>query len=131
MNKHVLSIVSLIFIFISCDTDAELTFQDWDENNDGMISQAEYDETEPYYNLFEQWDLDEDGNIDMMEFEKSSKVFYEDRPASDLGSFEQWDSDSDGGIDTGEFATSIFNLWDENSDGTLSEEEFESWYPEY
>ena len=125
------SIVLICLFLAACSPDAELTFQDWDENNDGIITEAEFDEADNYLNLFEEWDQNENGDLSIEEWQTAMRASYAQKTENEYGTFNQWDIDSDGTVTDGEFAQHIFALWDTNNDATLTLEEFEEWYPEY
>ncbi|MGK7390205.1 MAG: EF-hand domain-containing protein [Candidatus Cyclobacteriaceae bacterium M2_1C_046] len=131
MKLHTIYLIFLFIFLTSCSTDAELAFQDWDENKDGVILEGEYYEMKPYLNLFQQWDVNNNSFVNEEEWSQRVNDFYPEKNENEYGSFSNWDTDSDGSIDSGEFAQKTFNLWDMNDDNKLDMEEFEEWYPEY
>lgn len=68
-------------------------YGDWDENEDGMINRAEWDEgfadIDAQDEVFEEWDENNDGLVSGEEFHYAV--------------FQMWDSDGDGFIDPTEY----------------------------
>lgn len=129
MKLQSVFLLIIIFSLTACSTDAELAFQDWDEDKDGIITQAEYNQMKPYSDLFDQWDENSDNLVSEEEWRRGVNYFYTDADESDYGNFREWDIDDDGHITSNEFAQKTFYLWDEDKDNALTYEEFQTWYP--
>lgn len=87
---------------------------DWDADDDGEITRAEFGEWWDEERPFEDWDADADGHLTREEAAASARI-------ERLG---DWDVDGDGRVDEEEAADGLFDLWDADGDGVLDEEEW-------
>lgn len=89
---------------------------DWDVNEDGDITEEEYDSTYAESGAFDRWDLDGDGVIVESEFDGLE-------PGRET--FERWDEDNDGLIDTEKLDTAVYGGFDLDEDGTVTRDEWD------
>lgn len=131
MKPQAILLLILFFSMAACKTDAELEFHRWDQNNDGIISKAEFEGTKPYLNFYDEWDLDASSLVSEEEWQKGVNRFYSELDEGDYGTFSDWDKNNEGSLNEEDFGKRIFELWDADNSNSLDLEEFETWYPEY
>lgn len=136
----------LALCFTSADlSDENLMFEDWDSNDNSLISRSEFveqftsnyvhdwnvidddhlDDEDFYTVIYNMWDLDDDERLTEEEWKYSIDYLYGDYVAEDFVAF---DTDNDGYIEYVEyydvlFETDFYDMWDVNDDGYLNEYE--------
>lgn len=122
-----LNYVIILFLFsvvalFGCNREENLTFEDWDNDNDALIDYQEFEETftSNYYN---DWNQDNDPYLDDEDFL--------------ISTFDLWDLDNDAklseeewllGFDHyfGKYVGSAYEVVDTNDDGFISFEEYQA-----
>lgn len=102
------------------------TFEEWDADEDGVLSEEEWSTGFTDADLFNDWDADDSGAINSDEFGEGLFWRFDDDGDGVLTQAE-WDE----GFDTwyGETAVDLeFGIWDADGDGVVSQEEFVSAY---
>lgn len=145
--KRILSIFIGIFIstlFISAgETSGDLTFEDWDKNEDALISRSEFVERFTA-NYVDDWNIKDDEHLDDEDFFLSTYNIW-DTDDDELLSEEEWlfgydyyygdyaindylavDTDGDGFIEYAEYynylnPTDFYIVWDVDKDTYLNE----------
>ncbi len=148
-----ISIVSIIFS--SCNSrDANLTFNDFDRDDDSKIQLSEFikvftanyyndwntndddylDDEDFYSSSYGTWDVDKNKIIDQEEWEHGYNYFYRDYFDND---YNDWDINEDNYLTYKEYKrgiekTGIYKKWDLDQDNILSDEElargvFKAW----
>jgi Ca2+-binding EF-hand superfamily protein len=138
-----LSIFSLAFF--SCEREEELSFADFDNDNDNLIDREEFKETftanyyddwnnqdddylddeDFYVSVYDMWDADEDEVLTEEEWIMGYDYYYGDYIVND---YEAVDVDGDGFIEYAEYNdvlgdSDFFATWDVDASEYLSEEE--------
>ncbi|HET7409335.1 MAG TPA: hypothetical protein VFJ13_03980 [Paracoccaceae bacterium] len=110
-------------------------FDDWDVDDDGFLSSAEFDPGVESAGWFGDWDLDDDEVLSANEFDTGMFLLFDD-DGDEVLSVAEWDE----GIDAwfGEATVDLeFSSWDEDGDGVLARPEFDEamlvngLYPEF
>lgn len=153
--KYMSSLLLMVAIsFIACDREENLTFNDFDQNNDGLIQKSEFVDvfTANYYDdwnltddeylddedfhttVYHMWDVDDDMMLTRDEWTGGYDYYYGNYVVVD---YEEIDVDADGLISFDEYNdwaydTHFYADWDYDADTFLSEEElakgvFENW----
>lgn len=117
---NILTLLVLSITFIACTRHKDLTFEDWDYDNDALINYSEFERTfgKNYYN---DWNQNDDPYLDDEDFLVST--------------FNIWDVDEDNqlteeewiiGFDYyfGNYVISAYDVVDENDDDLISYEEY-------
>lgn len=122
MNKlqSTLSVLFIVAVIFACNRSKNLTFEDWDKNNDSLISYEEFEEvfTANFYN---DWNQDDDPYLD-------DEDLY-------ISSFEVWDVDEDDVLSEdewvvafdhyfGDYVVSEYNDIDLDDDNAISYDEY-------
>lgn len=95
---------------------------EWDANDDGVLSEEEWGTGFTEAGLFSEWDEDESGTIGDDEFATGLFGWFDDDDDGELTA-EEWDEGFDNWY--GEQAVNLdFSNWDDNEDGYVDEEEF-------
>ena len=122
-------------------------FQEWDVDRDGNLEDAEFSQRIAERDYYGDWDQNEDGVInenefeagvfysyagdndviDNTEFSEASGAWYAD--ADDAGTFGDWDANDDDMIDSNEFEEGIatypvYGDWDVDGDDRLTDDEY-------
>lgn len=120
--------------FIEKDEMVSYMYRLTDENNDGVITDDEFQtsyamtyyadqnnmdsadvETTDTKMTMSYWDKDKDDTLDTSEMETL---------VSDAGIYKQWDYDADGRVSVDELARGTFRAYDDNNDGMISKSEW-------
>lgn len=89
MKKNALLATGLSLGLLGASPLAAAEFKDWDGNNDGQLTQQEFDAGVKNEGLFADWDGNDDGLLDETEFGK--------------GAFGVYDGNDDGFLDDSEW----------------------------
>ncbi len=100
---------------------AQWSFNTWDINRDGYLTQAELNT-----NMYTTLDSDRDTRLTEQEW----RVYEEVYMPSATGTFNTWDTNSNGYLDTYEFnsgleSSTLYQTWDTNRDGWIDNAEFD------
>lgn len=97
-------------------------FDDWDTDDDGFLSEAEFEPGIQSAGWFDEWDENNDERLSEEEFETGLFGLFDDDDDGVLSTSE-WDEGIDAwyGENTVDFS---FGNWDDDGDGVLSEAEF-------
>ncbi len=156
MKKLYLILINIFFLAtqVFSQPAENLTFQDWDKNNDGIISRYEFVDkfTDNYV---DDWDVNDDDHLDDEDFFRKSYIAY-DADKDTLLTEKEWlfgydynfgefvvddfvaiDINNDGFVEYAEYyaalrKTSYFDTWDVDDDNYLDQFElarlvFNSW----
>lgn len=114
----------LTFSLMSCDYDDPYEYEDWDMDNDGIVTDEEFYPMFDEVGYYKAWDYDNDGLVEYTEWE-NTLVDYD---FLDDDYYYDWDMDGDGVLDYDEFNKGIYTLWDTDGDGDIERIEYEEWY---
>ena len=138
-------LISILFVVMACNRVENLTFDDFDKDNDGLIDMNEFQETFTA-NYYDDWDRDDDPYLDDEDFHTGVYNIW-DADDDQLLSEEEWlygfdyyygnyvitdfddmDVDDDDQISYSEYydalsETNFYSDWDIDDDKHLSEEE--------
>ncbi len=147
LNRFILSYVTsfLLIVFVGCDRTTNLAFEDFDKNDNDLISYSEFEEvfTSNYYDDWNQkedeylddedfylsvygiWDLDDDELLSEAEWIEGYDYYYGDYI---IQGYDAIDIDGDGFIEYVEYkdvldGTKFFVDWDVDASEYLSEDE--------
>jgi Ca2+-binding EF-hand superfamily protein len=143
--KHYVSLFVFLFIAFSCDRTEELTFEDFDTDENNVITEEEFenvftahyyddwnnvddeylDDEDFYLSVYDVWDADDDELLDEEEWTMGYDYYYGDYVISD---YDAIDIDGDGFIEYTEYNdvlvdTDFFVDWDADADDFLNEDE--------
>ncbi len=145
MLKRILTLPLILLLSMACDREENLTFQDFDTDNDGFISQQEF-EAVFTANYYDDWDREDDDYLDDEDFYYGTYYMW-DQDDDELLSEEEWimgydhyygnyifddyegiDVDGDGFIEYEEYSnvlgdTDYYLNWDADASEYLNEEE--------
>lgn len=83
-------------------------FEDWDADNDNMLSQNEFGFGETEW--FDTWDVNDDQMLNEDEYYG--------------GTYETWDTNDDSLLDEDEYYGGLYNAWDTDDSGYIEETEY-------
>ncbi len=140
--------VAVLLVMISCDRTENLTFEDFDNDNSGVIEKNEFhktftknfyddwnqnddpylDDEDFYMTVYDVWDVDNDMALSYEEWLRGYDFYYGDFIVTD---YESIDIDGDGLIEYEEYEgilddTDFYVTWDVDASEYLSEEELAS-----
>lgn len=109
--------------FINAYADTE-HFEAWDQNDDAYL-----DHDEIATGLYTDWDTDNDGRLTQSEFDQGVSDWFDGDGVID-DEFAEWDADGDGYVGESEFSENWSEVemtnWQDDGDGRYTEEEFAS-----
>jgi Ca2+-binding EF-hand superfamily protein len=98
----------------------ENEFGVWDADDDGVISEDEFQAGIEKEGIWTDWDANQDKKLDEEEFTVSA----ENVGMTDLD-FNAFDADDDGSVDGEEFQDGLFGAFDEDSSGFIETKEYQ------
>ena len=97
----------------------DTAFDDWDDDDDGLLSESEFEAGLDDKGVFGEFDQNDDERLDEQEFTVS---------AQDYGlqnvNFNTFDNDNDDFVENNEFERGLFNTYDVDESGTIETDEF-------
>lgn len=112
----------LSVLLVGCAAAAtELGWDMADDNDDELVSRAEWSDFMGQLNAFPNYDDDNDGVLSMAEYREAANVQIEGDAY-----FRGFDRDHSGTLTEQEFEDGVFNSYDRDGDGWLDEGQFES-----
>lgn len=127
MRKTLYSAIAASLLASTAFADVDLV--DWDSDNDGVISSAEYRDHMSEHDVIGRYDHDDDDLIDTTEWTKFTDDaddefdLYDDHDWDE--EYQAWDVDNDRQVSESEFNDGLFAMFDENDNGIWEEEEWE------
>lgn len=117
------------------------TWEDWDANGDGDITEEEWDESFAGSSTFDDWDVDGDGVINESEYSTGLFGTFDANDDGDIteeeweqsfdvenvydGWYDAWDVNDDGVLDSNEFSAGLYDYYDANDNGVFDEQEWD------
>ena len=119
-----IQLLSIGFVLVSCETYEDHAFDEWDTDNNGVISQSNYKAAWTELQYYETWDTNADGVLDPDEWNLGLQRFGYDPSEPVYGYFNDWDVDGNNRLREEEFSDELFELWDENQNGEIDKQEY-------
>lgn len=88
----------------------------WDEDDNGELTDDEFETALVEVDYFGAWDADADGTLTEDEWTTGTDKYLVDY---DVGDFSEWDTDDNDLLSDEEFNEGVFNLADENDDNLI------------
>ena len=131
MKKLTLMILAIGSFSLQAQNDRNGNFEDWDNNQDGYVSDNEFEDTWEKDNYFGDWDQDGDDVLSEDEWNSGVDNYYNDSNGwddNDNNSFAAWDQDNNGELDENEFTEGTYDTWDENNNNRIENNEYSNYY---
>lgn len=112
-----------LLLIIGCGQEED-AYDRIDTDDDNTVNRQEYLENWYGAGYFNLWDRNDDGQISEAEWESGLKANYEDY-AYTSGEFEEWNLNGDNFITKEELANGLFSIYDTDGDGEIERAEFE------
>jgi Ca2+-binding EF-hand superfamily protein len=107
--------VALGLVMGSTSAFAQKDFSNWDNDNNGAVSQQEFAQGIKKQGFFDRWDDDGNGQLNRDEFQEVGANT----------DFETFDANNDDYLTEDEFSTGFYDTWDADNDTMLSENEWD------
>lgn len=127
MSRTIVLATLLLVLITGVSLQAQDGFREWDRDQDGYITDYEFQVQLQSQEYFKTFDFNEDGMLDREEWAATCRKcdYLKDQY------FKKWDIDGNNYLYEDEFIKGVYNTWDSDSDGYLGHTEYAAYHVDW